>query len=121
MEHSITKLMGHGDGSFVTLAVELLGAVLVGLHTGVAHCAAAHQRTVGVVVVDLLERALPIDHGSHIALIVLDMVVPLPVSPVAVVAHDALQNAVTVDVAAAVVAHHQGGLGRDIDDGVMPS
>ena len=29
------------------LAVELLGAVLVGLHTGVAHCAAAHQRAIG--------------------------------------------------------------------------
>lgn len=74
-----------------------------------------------IVVVDLQQVARMADDGTHVALVVLDIVVPVAVRPVAVVIVDSLERVVTVNLAAAVVTHHQGGLGRDIDDGVMPS
>ena len=86
------------------LAVEFLSAVLVGLDAlVVADGAATHQRTVGVVVVDLLQRTGIVDDGTHVTLIVLDVVVPLPASLVAVVVVDALQHTVAVHMVAAVV------------------
>ena len=79
-------------------------AVLLFLH---ACCRGTRDAAVGIIAIHFLEHAVLADDRPHVALIVGDAVMITAVGPVAVTVLNALQSAIPVDVAAAVVPRHQ--------------
>ena len=73
-----------------------------------------NKSTIRIIVVDLLKCPGMVDDGTNVTLIVLNEIIPVAVDPVAVVVVNALQHAVAINVVAAVISHHQRGLGGDI-------
>ena len=85
------------------LAVELFRTVFVGLH---AHETRAHQPTVRIIVVYLLQRAVFINHRTDVALVVGDVVMERAVCPISVGVVHSLKPPVAVHVTGAVLQRH---------------